>query len=101
MRVSMAIMELNGVEVDYTRALDHELAPGVWPDMREHGAASDDWPALHERVQAADILVLGLADLARGEVVGLHAGRSSGCTATRACSTSTGSTRTTARSAAA
>ena len=59
MRVSMAIMELNGVQVDYVRALDHDLAPGVWPDMREHGAAADDWPELYERVQAADILVLG------------------------------------------
>ena len=26
--------------------------------MREHGAASDGWPALYERVQAADVLVL-------------------------------------------
>ncbi len=38
MRISMAIMETNGVQVDYVRALDHELAPRVWPDMREHGA---------------------------------------------------------------
>ena len=27
--------------------------------MREHGAERDDWPELYERVQAADILVLG------------------------------------------
>jgi hypothetical protein len=40
MRISMAIMELNGVEVDFVRAVDHELAAGVWPDMREHGATS-------------------------------------------------------------
>jgi multimeric flavodoxin WrbA len=58
MRLSMAIMETNGVEVGYVRAVDHELAPGVWPDMREHGAERDDWPALYERVQAAEILVL-------------------------------------------
>jgi len=58
MRISTEIMERNGVEVDTDRAVDHHLAPGVWPDMREHGAASDDWPALYERVQAADILVL-------------------------------------------
>jgi len=57
--LSRAIMTANGVEVDEIRAVDHELAPGVWPDMREHGAASDDWPELYERVQAADILVLG------------------------------------------
>ena len=57
MRTSMAIMKRNGVEVDYVRAVDHDLAPGTWPDMREHGAASDEWPALYERVQAADVLV--------------------------------------------
>ena len=51
-------MDANGVSVHHVRAVDHELAPGVWPDMREHGAERDDWPALYERVQAADILVL-------------------------------------------
>ena len=56
--LSKAIMDANCVTVDEVRAVDHELAPGVWPDMREHGAERDDWPALYERVQAADILVL-------------------------------------------
>ena len=57
--VSVAIMETNGVEVDQVRAVDEDLLPpGVYPDMREHGAGSDGWPALYERVQAADILVL-------------------------------------------
>jgi multimeric flavodoxin WrbA len=51
-------MDTNGVTVDEVRAVDQELAPGVWPDMREHGAERDDWPALYERVQAANILVL-------------------------------------------
>jgi multimeric flavodoxin WrbA len=59
MRISMAIMEANGVSVDFVRAVDHELAPGVWPDMREHGAERDDWPELYGRVEQADILVLG------------------------------------------
>ena len=52
-------MRENGVEVDLVRAVDHELAPGVWPDMREHGAERDDWPDLYRKVQAADVLVLG------------------------------------------
>jgi multimeric flavodoxin WrbA len=56
--VSVGIMEAQGVAVEQVRAVDLELAPGVWPDMREHGAERDDWPALYERVQAADILVL-------------------------------------------
>lgn len=56
---SAAIMEEQGVTVDHIRAVDHDLAPGVWPDMTEHGAASDDWPVLYGRITAADILVLG------------------------------------------
>lgn len=48
-----------GVEVEHIRAVDHDLAPGVQIDMTEHGAATDEWPALLERVLAADILVLG------------------------------------------
>ncbi len=56
---SKAIMDKNGVETTMIRAVDHDLAPGVYPDMREHGAARDDWPAIYEQVKAADILVLG------------------------------------------
>jgi multimeric flavodoxin WrbA len=59
MRISMAIMERSDVRVDYVRAVDHDLAPGVRPDMRDHGAGSGEWPVLYERVQPADILVLG------------------------------------------
>ena len=55
---SVAIMQAQGVEVDRIRAVDHHLAPGVQPDMTEHGAERDDWPAIFERVMAADILVL-------------------------------------------
>ena len=56
---SIAILRANGVVVDVVRAVDHDLPPGVYPDMREHGFATDDWPALVERVMAADILLLG------------------------------------------
>ena len=42
--VSLAIMAANGLETDLVRAVDHDLAPGVWPDMREHGAERGDWP---------------------------------------------------------
>ncbi len=59
MDISIAIMEANGVDVEHVRAVDHELAPGVYPDMSEHGAARDDWPSVYERVDAADILVIG------------------------------------------
>ena len=59
MEVSQAIMAAQGVSVEHVRAEDHVLAPGVQPDMTEHGAPRDDWPAIYERVRAADIPVLG------------------------------------------
>src|SRR3954454_12372266 len=56
--IAIGIMERNGVQVDTFRAIDHDIATGVYPDMTEHGWPSDEWPALFERVMAADILVL-------------------------------------------
>jgi multimeric flavodoxin WrbA len=55
---SVALMRDNGVEVDQIRAVDHDIAVGVRPDMTEYGWKSDEWPALLQRVLAADILVL-------------------------------------------
>ena len=55
---SIAIMERNGVAVEQFRAIDHAIATGVYPDMTEHGWERDEWPAIFERVIAADILVL-------------------------------------------
>src|SRR5204863_4952149 len=57
--ISMEIMRRNGVEVECMRAIDHDIAVGVWPDMTEHGWEKDEWPQIFERVMAADILVLG------------------------------------------
>jgi multimeric flavodoxin WrbA len=57
-RRSTQIMREHGVEVDSVRAVDHDIATGVWPDMTEHGWQTDEWPALYERVLAAHILVL-------------------------------------------
>src|SRR5215218_423698 len=56
--ISMEIMRRQGVTVEAVRAIDHQIATGVWPDMTEHGWERDDWPAIFEQVQAADILVL-------------------------------------------
>jgi multimeric flavodoxin WrbA len=57
--VSAGIMRAQGVRVDTIRAVDHDIATGVWPDMTEHGAAVDAWPQLYAKVLAADILVIG------------------------------------------
>ena len=56
---SIAIMAANGVTIDTIRAVDHQIAPGVQPDMTTAGAEVDEWPGLAERILAADILVLG------------------------------------------
>jgi multimeric flavodoxin WrbA len=52
-------MEKQGVSVDHIHLLDHEVPPGVYPDMTEHGWDRDDWPKLWERIAAADILIVG------------------------------------------
>ncbi|MDQ3357348.1 MAG: NAD(P)H-dependent oxidoreductase, partial [Actinomycetota bacterium] len=59
MAVSTDIMRSQGVAVDEIRVVDHDVAPGVQPDMTEHGWDTDEWPAISERVLAADILVVG------------------------------------------
>ncbi|RVW04901.1 flavodoxin family protein [Rhodococcus spongiicola] len=55
---SVRVMENEGVTVDQIRAVDHDIATGVYPDMTEHGWSSDEWPQLFRRVLDADILVL-------------------------------------------
>ena len=57
-RRSSRLMREHGVQVEEIRAVDHDIATGVWPDMTEHGAEVDAWPAIFEKVLAADILVL-------------------------------------------
>lgn len=56
--VSADIMVKQGVSVDMFRSVDHPIATGVYPDMREHGWVEDAWPDLFPRVMDADILVV-------------------------------------------
>jgi multimeric flavodoxin WrbA len=55
---SLGILEDNGVSVEVIRAVDHDIATGVYPDMTERGWERDDWPGIFEKVMSADILVL-------------------------------------------
>ncbi|MGJ9423666.1 flavodoxin family protein [Aeromicrobium sp. CF3.5] len=55
---SAHIMRTNGVDVEVIRTIDEDIATGIYPDMTEHGWSSDAWPAIYERVKAADILVI-------------------------------------------
>lgn len=68
---SIAIRLRLGVEVDVVRAVDHEIATGIYPDMTEHGWEHDERPAIFEHVVAGDILVL-FSRSGSGEVVGVH-----------------------------
>jgi multimeric flavodoxin WrbA len=56
--VAIEILRRQRVATDVVRAVDHDLPVGVYPDMTEHGWPRDEWPAIFERVMAADILVL-------------------------------------------
>lgn len=57
--ISKTIMEKNGIEAEVLRPVDYDIAPGIYPDMREHGFDADDWPdKLWPKVKEANILVL-------------------------------------------
>lgn len=56
--ISQTIMKKHGVQVEVIRAIDHNIATGVYPDMRDHGWVTDEWPDIYKKVQAADILVI-------------------------------------------
>jgi multimeric flavodoxin WrbA len=53
------IMSKSGVAVEHVHLLDHQIPPGVYPDMTEHGWQRDDWPKLWPKIEAAQILVIG------------------------------------------
>jgi multimeric flavodoxin WrbA len=55
---SIAILERLGVQVEVIRAIDHDIATGVYPDMTEHGWERDGWPEIFAKVMEADILML-------------------------------------------
>ena len=58
LRASMALMEKHGVKTELIRTIDQDIATGVYPDMTKQGWATDVWPELYKKVQAADILVV-------------------------------------------
>ncbi|ALJ06432.1 flavodoxin [Pseudalgibacter alginicilyticus] len=59
MSISKKIMKQEGVSVDEIRFADHDIAVGIYPDMTEYGAKTDEWPTLFKRIFDADILILG------------------------------------------
>lgn len=59
MNASAAIMSKHEVDVEHLHLAAHEVPPGVYPDMTEHGWQADEWPQLFDKVLAADILIVG------------------------------------------
>lgn len=59
MQLSKDIMKKEGVSVEEIRLVDHDVARGVYPDMKEHGWEKDEWPELFDRIFKADILIIG------------------------------------------
>jgi multimeric flavodoxin WrbA len=59
MNASANIMVEQGVSVEHLHMLSHQIPPGIYPDMTEHGWDKDDWPMVWKKIQAADILVVG------------------------------------------
>lgn len=57
--VSKSIMKSEGVSVEDIRFIDHDVATGVYPDMKEHGWEKDEWPELFKKIFDADILIVG------------------------------------------
>ncbi|MBA3723570.1 MAG: flavodoxin family protein [Candidatus Levybacteria bacterium] len=58
LNVSQKIMEKNGVQTEVLRAIDHDIATGIYPDMTKYGWATDEWPEITKKVMDADILII-------------------------------------------
>jgi len=59
MSASAHILTTAGAHVDTLHMASAGIAPGIYPDMTEHGWPSDAWPVVWPLVRDADILVIG------------------------------------------
>jgi Holliday junction resolvasome RuvABC ATP-dependent DNA helicase subunit len=48
--ISKQIMSNENVKVDEIRLVDHEVANGVYPDMKDHNWEKDEWPLLFKLI---------------------------------------------------
>ena len=53
------VMETEGVAVELVHLLEHRIGFGMVKDTTSIGDEADDWPEIHRRIMAADILVVG------------------------------------------
>lgn len=56
--LSQKLMNDHGVTTELIRTIDHDIATGVYPDMREKGWETDEWPELFQKIIDADIVVV-------------------------------------------
>lgn len=52
-------MRTEGVDVELIHMLDHQVGFGMVKDTTEIGDDRDDWPSIHAKIMAANILVIG------------------------------------------
>lgn len=57
-RISQNIMKKHGVKTELIRAIDYDIATGVYPNMTEYGWKTDEWTSIFKKVMKADILIL-------------------------------------------
>jgi multimeric flavodoxin WrbA len=56
---SRQLLQHLNVTSEVIRTIDHDIATGVYPDMREHGWPSDAWAeSIYQKVLDADIVIL-------------------------------------------
>ena len=56
---SQLLMQKHGVSTEIIRTIDHDIATGVYPDMREQGWSTDAWAeGIYQKVLDADIVVI-------------------------------------------
>ncbi len=58
-KYAQSIFKANSVSSEVIRPVDHNIAFGVYPDMKEHGWNKDEWPTIQQKVMDADILIIG------------------------------------------
>jgi len=59
MKVSQNILKKEKVSFETVRIIDFDVAPGIYPDMTEHGWDKDEWPSIYKKVNEADVLIVG------------------------------------------
>ena len=56
--MSEQLFNKNGVTTEVIRAADYAIPPGMQVDLTEHGWPKDEFPAIYEKISAADIVIL-------------------------------------------